>query len=229
MPVSAPARLQRGFSLVEMAVVLAIVGLLIGGAVATVGAVQQRQRFGETSAQLEEIRDALIAFAVVNRRLPCPADPTLADTVAGAGLERAPTAAGCSGGISGAVPWATLALPQSDAWGRRFTYRVSAGFARQAPAFTLAATGDNVVRNASAVVLASAVPAVIVSHGANARGSRGPGGAVAAASPDARELENSDGDAEFVVDAPADGYDDLVTWVPGTVLAYRMLQAGALP
>jgi len=220
---------NSGFSLIEMAVVLLIVGLLIGGAVGSLGALQQRQRYSGTEAQLEEIRDALIAFAVVNRRLPCPADPTLADTVAGAGLERVPTAAGCTGGIVGAVPWATLGLSQVDGWGRRFTYRVSAGFARQAPAFTLAATGDATVRNAGAVVLATNLPAVVVSHGANARGSRGPGGTASAAGPDAREIENSDGDAEFVLDTPSDGYDDLVTWVPGTVLAYRMLQAGALP
>lgn len=220
---------HRGFSLIEMAVVLMIVGLLIGGAVGSLGALQQHQRSSATEAQMEEIRDALIAFAVVNRRLPCPADPALADTAAGAGLESVPTAAGCTGGIVGAVPWATLALPQLDGWGRRFTYRVSAGFARQAPAFALADVGDATVRNAGAVVLASALPAVIVSHGANARGSRGPSGAAAAASTDVRELENADGDAEFVLDTPADGYDDLVAWVPGTVLAYRMLQAGVLP
>lgn len=220
---------QHGFSLIEMAVALVIVGLLLGGTLGTVGALQQRQRLSQTSAQLEEIRDALVAFAVVNRRLPCPADPTLGDTVVGAGLERVPTAAGCTGGNAGAIPWATLGIPQTDAWGRRFSYRVSAGFARQAPAFTLASVGDNVVRNGAAVSLADAAPAVIVSHGANARGSRGPSGALAAAGADAREIENSDGDLEFVADTPTDTYDDLVTWLPGTVLAYRMLQAGALP
>lgn len=222
-------RPQRGFSLLEMAVVLVIVGLLLGGSLGAAGALQARQRYAGTEAQLAEIRDALVAFAIAHRRLPCPADPAIADTVAGAGLERVPTAAGCTGGTSGAVPWATLGVAQTDAWGRRFTYRVSATFARQAPAFTLIDVGDNVVRNGAAVVLCAAAPAVIVSHGANARGSSGPGGTLSAASPDAREQENADGDAEFVVDAAADGYDDLVAWMPGTILGYRMLQAGALP
>ncbi len=225
---SVPAR-SRGFSLIELAVVLLIVGLLVGGTLGTVGALQQRQRYSSTEAQMEEIRDALIAFAVVNRRLPCPADPAVADTVAGAGLERVPTAAGCTGGPAGALPWATLSLPQGDAWSRRFGYRVSAAFSRQAPAFTLASTGDNVVRNGAAVVLAGAVPAVIVSHGANARGSRGPSGLASAGSPDLREQENADGDAEFVLDVPGENFDDLVGWVPAPVLVYRMLQAGALP
>jgi prepilin-type N-terminal cleavage/methylation domain-containing protein len=225
--VSRGLRRQRGFSLIEMSVALVIVGLLLGGVVGTVGSLQQRQRFTATQAQLAEIREALIAFAAMNQRLPCPADPTIADTTAGAGLERAANAGGCTGGTVGIVPWATLGLPESDAWGRRFGYRVSAAFARTAPAFDLATAGDNVVRNGSAVVLASGVPAVIVSHGANARGSYGPGGAVAAAGADAREIENGDGDAEFVVDATGDAYDDLVEWVPPTLLAYRMLQSGA--
>ena len=208
---------------------LPLTGLLLGGTLGTVGAMQLRQRISGTEAQLSEIRDALVAFAVVNRRLPCPADPAIADTTVGAGTERAPNPAGCTGGNSGVIPWATLGLPEADAWGRRFSYRVSADFARQAPAFALSSAGDHVVRNGAAVILADAAPAVIVSHGPNARGSRGPAGTVSPASPDAREQENADGDAEFVADTPVDAYDDLVIWLPGTVLAYRILQAGALP
>ncbi len=226
---NAPPRHHRGFSLVEMAVALLIVGLLLGGLLGTVGALEKRQRSTGTEAQLEEARDALMAFAVANRRLPCPANPATPDTVAGAGLENAPTAAGCTGGASGVLPWATLGLPAGDAWGRRFTYRVSLGFARTAPAFDLASVGDNVIRNAAGVVLASAVPAVVVSHGENARGSRGPGGAAAPAGADLREQENADGDADFVLESPTDTYDDQVSWLPTPVLAYRMLQAGALP
>lgn len=226
---SASRRHSRGFSLVEMAVALLIVGLVLGGLLGTVGTLEKRQRSAGTEAQLEEIHDALVAFAVANRRLPCPASPATPDTVAGAGLENAPTATGCTGGASGVVPWATLGLPASDAWGRRFTYRVSAGFSRTAPAFNLASVGDNLVRNATGVVLASAVPAVVVSHGENARGSRGPGGAAAPVGADLREQENADGDADFVLDSPTDTYDDKVRWVPTPVLAYRMLQAGVLP
>jgi prepilin-type N-terminal cleavage/methylation domain-containing protein len=223
------ARRQRGFSLVEMAVVLLIVGLLLGGLLGSVGALEKRRRATDTDARLEEIRDALVAFAIANRRLPCPANPATPDTVAGAGLENAPTATGCAGGASGVLPAATLGLPAGDAWGRRFTYRVSAGFAGLAPAFDLASTGDNTIRNAAGVVLAASMPVVIVSHGANARGSRGPGGAASAVGTDPRERENADGDADFVLDSPADTYDDQLVWLPTSVLAYRMLQAGALP
>jgi prepilin-type N-terminal cleavage/methylation domain-containing protein len=219
----------RGFSLLEMAIVLVIVGLLLGGMLGSVGALQQRQRFAQTEGQLDEIRDALIAFAVVNGRLPCPADPATPNTTVGAGLERLPTAAGCTGGPAGVLPWATLALPEGDAWGRRFSYRVSAAFARSPAAIDVATVGDNVVRNSAGVLLAGSVPAVIVSHGENTRGSRGPGGALAAGSADAREQENADGDTEFVADTPAGAYDDLAQWIPGTVLMHRLLQAGTLP
>lgn len=212
-----------------MAIVLVIVGLLLGGLLGSVGALQQRQRLAQTQTQLDEIRAALIAFAAVNGRLPCPADPATPNTTPGAGLERLPTAAGCTGGTAGVLPWATLALPEGDAWGRRFSYRVSAAFARSPAAIDLATTGDNVVRNSAAVILAAAVPAVVVSHGENTRASRGPGGALAGGSADAREQENADGDTEFVADTPAGAYDDLVQWVPGPVLMHGLLQAGTLP
>ena len=219
----------RGFSLLEMAVVLIIVGFLLGGLLDTLGNLQARQREEQTDRQLEEIREALITFAVVNRRLPCPAAPATAATVAGAGMERAPTVAGCTGGPAGVLPWATLALPQTDAWGRRFTYRVAATYSHSGVAIALATLADINVRNRALVVLGSQIPAIIVSHGANAAGSRNTSGALAAAGANAFEQENSDGDVDFVSDTPAGAFDDRVIWVPSSLLMSRMLQAGSLP
>jgi prepilin-type N-terminal cleavage/methylation domain-containing protein len=221
--------LVRGFTLIELAVAIVILGLLLGGLVSGLGALRSVQQDDETRQRLEEIREALITFAVVNRRLPCPATPTASDAVAGAGVERAPTAAGCTGGAVGVLPWATLGLPQTDSWGRRFTYRVALNFARTAPAITLASTGDITVQNRSLVAIATQMPAVVVSHGANARGSRNHLGALAPAGTNASELENSDGDAVYVADSPVTGFDDQAMWVPTTVLMGRMLQAGSLP
>lgn len=220
---------QRGFSLLEMAIVLAVVGLLLGGLLGSVSGLQGRQKEAQTDRQLDEIREALVTFAALNRRLPCPADPTTAATTVGAGVERVPTAVGCTGGNAGALPWATLGLGQSDAWGRRFSYRVTASFARSAPAIALTSVGDNAVRNLAGVDLATQLPAVVVSHGRNARGSHGPAGTVGVASTDAAEIENADGDTVFVDDTPTAGFDDLTGWVPQSTLMSRMLQAGALP
>lgn len=220
---------HRGFSLLEMSVVVVIAGLLLGGLLTSVAGLQARQREAGTEQQLEEIREALGTFAALNRRLPCPANPATAATATGAGTERVPNATGCTGGNHGVLPWATLGLAQGDGWGRRFTYRVSATFARSGVAITLASTGDNIVRNLAGVDLATQVPVVIISHGANARGSFGPTGAASAGGTDPSELENSDADALFVSNTPTEQFDDLVSWLPISVLMSRMLQAGALP
>lgn len=225
----------RGFSLVEMAVVLAIVGLLLGGLIMTLSAQQSVQRTQETRRLLVQAREALLGFAAIHGRLPCPAEPTLASGAAGAGSERPATAAGCSGGQSGVLPWATLGLPETDAWGRRFGYRVSADFARSVTppakaAFALDTVGDNTVRVASGgAPLATAVPAVIVSHGANGAGAYNASGTALPASADADEIENHDGDSDFVDKTPTESYDDLVEWLATPTLMNRMLQAGRLP
>jgi prepilin-type N-terminal cleavage/methylation domain-containing protein len=227
MPMS-PAR-ARGFTLVEMAVVVLIVGLLLGGLLANLTAMHSSQNEAQTRRQLEDIREALIVFAVVNRRLPCPAAPATADTVVGAGLEQPPIAGGCTGGLSGVLPWATLGLPQTDPWARRFTYRVTAAFARTAPAITLASVGDITVQNRSLVTIAAQVPVVVVSHGQDGAGSRNRSGAVTAAGSDSGQVQNANNDAIFVSDTPTETFDDQIIWVPTTLLLGRMLQGGVLP
>lgn len=66
----------RGFTLVEVAIVMVIVGLLLGGLVSAFGTLQQQQKIGEATTKLNDVRDALLGFAAVNGRLPCPASTT---------------------------------------------------------------------------------------------------------------------------------------------------------
>jgi prepilin-type N-terminal cleavage/methylation domain-containing protein len=226
---NASARRSRGFSLIEMAVVLVIVGLLLSGMLTGMNALRTGQKEDGTRRDLDDIREALITFAILNRRLPCPAAPATANTVAGAGLERAPIAGGCTGGPAGVLPWATLGLPETDAWGRRYSYRVTPAFSRTAPAITLASVGDNTVQNLALVSIATQVPVVVVSHGENAAGSRNVQGAQAALGANAGEIENADADTIFTSDTPTAAFEDQVMWVPTTILVGRMLQAGTLP
>src|SRR5436190_20483125 len=63
----------HGFTLIELAVVFAIVGLALGSLFFTLAAQTEQRMFEETRRRLEQARELLLAFAVVNGRLPCPA------------------------------------------------------------------------------------------------------------------------------------------------------------
>lgn len=111
---------NTGFTLVEMAIVLLIVGLLLGGGLMVLGAQTEAQRFKETQRQLDEARDALLGFAVANGRLPCPASAasngvesfcTNPGGACGAATTVVQTHGRCSNPYNGFLPGATLGLP----------------------------------------------------------------------------------------------------------------------
>jgi prepilin-type N-terminal cleavage/methylation domain-containing protein len=123
-------RPARGFTLIEIVVVLFILGVAISMAAAITNALTASQRLSTTTARMQAIDAALVQFVMQQKRLPCPADGRLASTDNNAGLERR-NAGSCN--VNGAgteqhgvVPWVTLGLSESDAtdgWNRRFTYR----------------------------------------------------------------------------------------------------------
>lgn len=244
------ARRASGFSLVEMAVVLVVFALMLHALLMITGTQIANQRVKDTEQVLGQARQALLGFAAVNGRLPCPANGNVPSATAGAGLERAPTAAGCTGGQTGVLPWATLGLPETDAWGRRITYRVSALHSRTVvtrpptaygcaaavvsppaqAAFALCSPGDIQVRaSAAGAALVTNVPAVMVSHGANGFGAWLPAGTQVPLSADADEQENHDGDAIVVERTPVATFDDQLVVLPATLIAQSMLQSGRLP
>lgn len=118
-----------GFTLVELAIVLLILGLLLGGLVVPLVTQVNVRKVEETRKSMREIVEALYGYASSNGRLPCPA------TVASKGIELRRNAGdavadGCSGGYVGLLPWATLGIAEADAWGRHFRYRVTNEFTR---------------------------------------------------------------------------------------------------
>ncbi len=64
---------QKGFSLIELAIVLVVVALLIGGLLVPLSMQIEQQRIRDTQKTLEEIKEALVGFAIANGRLPRPA------------------------------------------------------------------------------------------------------------------------------------------------------------
>lgn len=64
---------QAGFTLTELAIVMFIVALLIGGMLLPMSAQRDVRALNETDKLLVEAREQVLGFAAVNQRLPCPA------------------------------------------------------------------------------------------------------------------------------------------------------------
>lgn len=96
-----------GFTLIELAIVLVIIGIIISTVQAFYRETIKTADFVKIQSQLESINQALITFAYENKRLPC------ADTD-GNGYEATGTG-GCGTGVmnqTGAVPYKTLGMNQ---------------------------------------------------------------------------------------------------------------------
>lgn len=236
---------SRGFTLIEMAMVLLIVGLLLGGLMVPLSAQMEQRKISETRKTLDEIQQALLGYAIANGRLPCPADGTAAsgnESTSGSGASLACTL------THGVLPWATLGVSETDAWGRRFTYRVSQGVNSN---FADGADGTNAACNITTGVsfqlcssanlnvstlpagggtsVASNVPAVIVSHGTNGLGAYPAGGGTQIGTATGDELENADNNNTFVSHDFTPTFDDIVVWISPNILFNRMVAAGKLP
>ena len=194
---------SNGFTLAELAVALVIIGLLLAGALIPLSTQIEVRNTADTQRTMDQIKETIIGFAQANGRLPCPADGTIAAGSAGAGTEQYACGA-CTGASAttafGVVPWATLGVPETDAWGRRFSYFVSPIFADQVgttfnatgqsptctptptpvqSSFALCSLGTLTVNTRdgthAATAIGSVLPAVIISHGKNGYGAYIPG------------------------------------------------------
>lgn len=250
------ARRGAGFTLTELAVVLAIVGLLLGGLLYTLSAqVEQRNR-EDTQRRLEEARELVIAFALARARLPCPASATSNGDESFASGN--PAAGGtCSDSYSGFLPAKAIGFQPTDgsgyamdAWGTRIRYAVSktsaSRFTKQhtaASPWSLNASPDDLVicaawgnnpnscGAAASVTNADVVVAVLWSQGKNfLSGTTGGPDELAnhkAASPYDKGVFVSHPPAP--VGASGGEFDDMLVWIPVGLLYSRMIAAGILP
>lgn len=231
---------QRGFSLVELAIVLVIVALLSGGLMLGLSAQRDAAAYREAQHQLDTAKEALLGFAISHGRLPCPAASNSVSGGANAGMEDCLIVTN-SNQRHGVLPWATLGLPETDAWDRRLTYFVSVKFSTPLVAGSLssfamstgiypdnAGTANVKLIATSTSNIATDLAAVVVSHGGRGLGGYTTSGAMLAGAA-GDEAENADADLTFVAHTQSMDFDDLVTWITPALLKSRLVAVGKLP
>jgi len=126
----------RGFTLIEIAVVLLLIGLIMAAGVRYLNSQLTSAAYAVTDKHLQTVKDALITYLRKNRRLPCPSDPNAGDAGSDptlSGNESRDPGSGpprtCSGGrYFGVVPYTELGLTKDvalDGWGNFISYGVS--------------------------------------------------------------------------------------------------------
>lgn len=211
----------KGFSLIEMAVVLVIIGVLLGSLLMPLSVQMEAQRRDSTTATVKEVGQALLGFAVVHRRLPCPDSD-------GDGFENGPT---CNN-VEGAVPWATLGVGREDAWGHPLRYRANNGFVAAIPNPPDTSGGLAIV-DTDGTALTAADPdgpaALVFSCAADGLPNLG-NDADGTLNTNLTCVNSGAPDGTYVQGVYLDGqYDDILLWVSKNSLINRLVSAGKWP
>ncbi len=279
-PGSRAIRKESGFTITELAVVLLIVALLIGGLLVPLSSQMDVARSRETQRTLEDLKESMIGHAISNGRLPCPDTnldgaedntTTVTDNIPLAG--QSTQTISCTA-AEGGFPFQTLGMPRTDAWGQRFRYRITATFGQRtivwsglgatgsqvgSSGFTLSQNGNitistrgddlltaGVTESKALVTLAAGAVAVIISHGKNGFGGVSDAGTPLVPPPGANVDETTNATdgatkiskvmARYEADCsdttegkPPCEFDDVIAWLPRTILFSRMIAAGQLP
>lgn len=251
-------RHQRGFTLIELAIVLMIVGVLAGSFLSTLSSRIDATRRAEAAKEMEVIKQALYGYAMsqgATPHLPCPDCRNVLCASAGNfpndGKEDRSTPATCDvGNFPGNLPWVTLGTGFGDPWANRYSYWVSSDLVDEATGFTLGtaitAATVNTRLGADTPQVSNNAVAIIMSQGKNGYGIISTQNDMNAAVPAANldEKENLDGNETAPVGPPlfysrppteatastAGGeFDDMLLWISEYELKAKMVEAGVLP
>ncbi|MBU1222538.1 MAG: prepilin-type N-terminal cleavage/methylation domain-containing protein [Gammaproteobacteria bacterium] len=239
---------QRGFTLIEMAIVLVIITILIGGLAMPLSAQIQARRIAETKKTLEEAREAILGYAMTHlaatsgkRYLPCP------DTSGDGKEDRNLATNACieqvvgSGLSHGRIPWVDLGVAPQDAWGNRLLYAVNTDYSNKVSGFSSTTTTPPLddplwictTNTCASADVASDVVFVVASLGPNGWGALNVNGTTLAQPSGLDEKENLDADQTYISRTPtkpeaASGeFDDLLTWVSLSQLIAKICPTGS--
>lgn len=229
---------SKGYSLIELSVVIGVIGLVSGGLMTLGTRHVVRSNQTQIDARLTQIEDALALHYRQHGTLPCPASLiTAEDTVnfgRGNGCAGAPPAilevmdaAGVANNdevLIGAVPTRTLGLPDNtmyDPWGSKIRYAVIKRMTTSAiENFTTALTNGviqiNDISGARITPNGSVVPYALWSHGEDRRGGYNRTGTISLACGGTADSENCDTD-HLLIDADKQDSDILANYYQDTV------------
>ncbi|MGH8584392.1 MAG: type II secretion system protein [Gammaproteobacteria bacterium] len=230
MDVGKPGR-EAGFTLIELAIAIVVIGLLLAGLLGPMSVRVEQQERAKTQALLDEIKEALLGYAAINGFLPCPTiqgDPANG----GYGVAAPPP---CPVGVTdGILPWKTLGVSPTDAWGRPRTapgdpwrgywrYRVDGAFVGPALITMTTTTVDllEVEDGAGNKLTIPTEPPIAIVFSAGGQDRDNVGG-----DPDG---DNTTYDGTYEAGSYSPTFDDMTTWLSRPLLFNRMLMAGKLP
>lgn len=228
MAVMAMIRQDQGFTLTELAVVLVIVSLLLGGLLIPLGAQQEIEQRRTTEQQLNNIREALVAFATVNLRLPCP--DTNND-----GLEDVPCTTNAV--RDGGLPWKTMAIAELDAWGGSWLYRIERDYANSATLKSRILLNGDECSNISTAPFYFDCIDIQNNAGVRLNSNREHPLAIIYSTGPNRQADGHNASYEaartavptYQSDVPGAGFDDLLIWVNRSSLISPLIAQGQLP
>lgn len=229
----------RGFTLTELAVVLVIITLLIGGLAMPLSSQRGLEQQRATTQALQDIRDALIGFALIHGRLPCP-DTDTDPTQASYGIEETT----CSDPLTseGFLPWRTLGVAEYDAWGSPWTeagsprlghwrYRIERKYGETTglkdrilsttPATAYSHDSLSIINTAGQALYENKERpiAIIYSLGPNNQ----------ADGQNASFEANASDNPTYQADQPRPDFDDQLIWLSRSALVNRLVAVGKLP
>jgi len=197
---------QRGFTLIEIAVVMVIIGLLAGGGVSLMRLLTERKARNEALTYLKETRATLIGLAERTGRLP------YADSD-GDGLEN-------NGVTIGALPYRTLQVAPIDPYKRPLRYAINPNLgvnrASSCSALRAGLTGVPQTMDADGAPAAFPIAAILVSAGP--MDADGDGNGFDDLSVGTHQGDNTDGIPNYLRHPPVAGFDDLVIYLGGNEL-----------
>ncbi len=203
-----------GFNLIEMAMVLLIVSFLMSSILIPLSRQIDQKKIVATQQHLEEIKEALLGFAVLHGRLPYPAESYKED-------EKVKVKESESLEFEeDYLPWINLGVGRYDAWGNPFRYRIRYKKGSCYVCFIRVNDAYSEITRLIELQDNEGYEAIIFSKGKNAKGDK--------KNNDEYEYTYSQGD--YVEDPDVnEHFDDILIWLPKNIVVNRLVTVEKWP